>query len=264
MSSQETKKNIYNHLIMLLDESGSMESMGSEPKQAVLTFVKNFKNENTDARLTFATFNDKLTTHLDNSSIEEGELDFHYNPTGCTALFDAITTTINNTLESKEPNTKIMVIITDGQENSSSKYFSNKKDLKKLVTKVETENEWKVIFLGVNIDGFSDAHDMNINLNRISEFDQTHKGSLLELCRTASDAANTFTRSRTNGDTDADLILPSPPKLTKTKMPDPDSDDLPPLVFLPLRRELTSNILEDTKSMFLKSNLSKLNCNNYW
>ena len=241
MSSQEEKSNIYNHLILLLDESGSMESMGSEPKQSVLEFVKNFKKENNESRLTFATFNDKLSTHLDNSSIEEGQLDFHYNPTGCTALFDAITTTINNTLESKEPNTKIMVIITDGQENSSSKY-RNKKELKKLVTKVETENEWKVIFLGVNIDGFSDAHDININLNRISEFDQTHKGSLLELCRTASDAANTFTRSRTNGDTQADLILPSPPpRLRKTHNPDPESNDLPPLVFSPLRREFTSN-----------------------
>ena len=84
-------------------------------------------------------------------------------PSGMTALYDAIWIGCEEQLK-KQKNNVLVVILSDGEDNSSK--HSNK-DIKKLITKLETENGWKFIFLGANIDtrkvstslGISSSHD---------------------------------------------------------------------------------------------------------
>ena len=90
---------------------------------------------------------------------------------GSTALYDAIGKTINK-LDSEKNDEKVLFIITtDGEENSSVEY--NRKDINKLIKK---HNNWEFIFLGANIDAYSEGAAIGIKKNRISNFKKTKNG----------------------------------------------------------------------------------------
>ena len=77
-------------------------------------YIKTFQSdaESSDATFTFVTFNTMMKTHRDSllSDMKEIPEDI-YNPSGYTALNDAICSTIKNILKSSKPDKKIFVII---------------------------------------------------------------------------------------------------------------------------------------------------------
>jgi hypothetical protein len=76
-----------------------------------------------------------------------------------TALYDAIGESVNFQLE-QNPKNVLVVILTDGEENSSQKY--TKSDIKKLLKKMEKENGWKIMYLGANQDSFKVANGIGV------------------------------------------------------------------------------------------------------
>ena len=198
-------------LIIILDESGSMEVMGDEPIKSVNMYIKNFNDDTIpdNKTLTFVTFNTVIKTHIKEvliSDMKEIPEDI-YKPNGVTSLNDAICYTINDVLKGSKPDKKILVIITDGEENFSCDY--NKNDVKNIIKLVEDKHDWKIVFLGANIDSFYEGQNMNINRQRTCQFYQDKPGDLLELCMTTSIASTTFTRARTEGYKDAELTIPN-------------------------------------------------------
>ena len=202
------KKDVFD-LIIMLDESESMKIMGEEPIQSVNMYIKTFQSdaESSDATFTFVTFNTMMKTHRDSllSDMKEIPEDI-YNPSGYTALNDAICSTIKNILKSSKPDKKIFVIITYGEDNSSCNYTKN--DVKDVIKLVEDKHDWKIVFLGANIDAFQEGVFMNISKDRTSQFNQDKYGDLLDLCRITSVAATKFSRARTTGYYDAQLKIP--------------------------------------------------------
>ena len=233
----EKQKNIFD-LIIILDESGSMNCMESEPIQSVNIYIKDFKKEvydsqcKTETTFTFVTFNSTIKYHsIDKSIIDVDEIpEDIYKPYGGTSLNDAICCTIKKTLECSKKNNKIMVIITDGYENSSVLF--NKEDTKNMRELVKTEYKWEVIFIGSDINSFKYWENVNYNSQQIVKFDQNYQGDLLEVSRTTSSSVVEFTRARTEGfvekplkilkrsstellDSNIFLSLPSPSPLSR-------------------------------------------------
>ena len=138
--------NQINHIVILLDESGSMGNNRSEIINAINILIDDQKQYSDNCKLSLICFDHKYNVINDSVHISEAKhLDFSlYQPFGCTALYDAIGKTITKL---KNEQNVFFIIITDGWENSSREY--SKKNIAELVNehKDKTKNNWKFIYL---------------------------------------------------------------------------------------------------------------------
>ena len=142
-----------------LDKSGSMCNMGTEPVDCLNSFFDKQK-ENGDFTASLIFFNDTIESVYKNINGKDivRLKNEDYKPEGLTSLYDAIGFIID---EHKEKKDVIVVILTDGLENSSKKYTSS--EIKKTITIMEKENNWKFIYLAANQDSFAVGEQIGIN-----------------------------------------------------------------------------------------------------
>lgn len=99
-----------------------------------------------------------------------------YRPAGFTALLDAIGITVqqleNEWLRSRDvmPATAVVVIITDGHENSSSIF--QLESIRSMISRLEDTGKWTFSFLGATLDAIHIAHRMNIKEQNSMRFDK--------------------------------------------------------------------------------------------
>jgi len=190
-------------IIILMDESGSMMSMGDEPINSVNTFIneqqKNIINDG--ATFTLITFNDKQRRIIDRQKLIDVKpvKQESYNPEFLTALNDAVCCTIQTELKSGKPCDKVLMIISDGEENSSK--FFTLEDRNKFMTDVRDNYNWKIIFIGANLD----VTKMGVDPSHCASFKQSMSGDLYQLVRQVSQTVNVFRRSKSEGYVDAEL-----------------------------------------------------------
>lgn len=203
------EESIETDVIGIIDRSGSMQYMGAEPIQALNAFLEEQKRNNPDdnALVTLVSFSNDVTTIVDHVPIREvQELEEKdYIPSGCTALNDAVCSTIKKELASDKPRNKVVVVITDGDENASQKYSTV--DTRDAITDAETNYDWKFVFLGANIDAFASGQTINISQERCAQFDSSIPGDLLQLARQTSTNVNNYRRARSEGNCDHELLL---------------------------------------------------------
>lgn len=158
-NKQTTDKEILS-ILFIMDESGSMSSMGNEPIQGLNDFYKK-QNESGEFMSTLCTFSTDVRFAHKNMKGKDIPVitNSQYKPNGMTALYDAIGESVKFQLE-QNPKNVLLVIMTDGEENSSQNY--NKKDIKTLLKKMEDENGWKIMYLGANQDSFKVANGIGI------------------------------------------------------------------------------------------------------
>lgn len=89
---------------------------------------------------------------------------------GSTALLDAIGDVVDT---APYGDRMIVVIQTDGEENSSRRWTNN--TLKALIEKKQGEG-WTFIFLGANVDSFDQARSLGMNLNTVANYDDKLPG----------------------------------------------------------------------------------------
>jgi hypothetical protein len=89
-----------------------------------------------------------------------------------TALLDAVGKTINDVVtrhasleEDEKPGKVILVVITDGHENSSRE-ITQKAELVKMVNKQEEDYGWEIVFLGADIDAWGEGSSMGFSKSR--------------------------------------------------------------------------------------------------
>ena len=195
-------------VIVILDESGSMQNMGNEPVQSVNAFLEEQKKDSVDdgAVFTFTTFNTKSKVIVDHVPIVSAEAiaEDSYKPGGGTALNDAVCFTIEAELKSDKPTNKVVLIITDGQENASQYYTTE--DTRKMIADCQENHDWKFIFIGANIDAFATGHNISVDRAQCSQFAQNIPGDLLQMCRQTSCNVNDFRRARTDGFEPPELV----------------------------------------------------------
>ena len=162
------------HVVMILDESGSMSGIRDDVIKSVNEFIDvQQKETSTNLLFTFVKFNDLVQTVLSKELIQNVPhiTSEKYNPTGCTALFKAISDTID-VFENESD--VIMVIVTDGQENASPKEYTREK-IFNLISNHKNKNGWKFIYLSSDIDTF--AQGVNLGFGSNNDFHHNTTGS---------------------------------------------------------------------------------------
>jgi Mg-chelatase subunit ChlD len=144
--------------IFLLDRSGSMESCWDDTIGGFNSFLNDQKALGLGGTLTLIQFDHEYLISYTAKAIDEVEplTRETFKPRGSTALLDTIGRTIQ---DNKAMNSPTVVVLTDGQENSSHKY--TKAHIKDLVEQ-KTKDGWTFVYLGANQDAFAEAGSMGI------------------------------------------------------------------------------------------------------
>jgi Mg-chelatase subunit ChlD len=142
-------------LVFLLDRSGSMESCRDDTIGGFNSFVKD--QAALGGKLTLVQFDHEIiTTYTDMELKDVVPLTTEtFQPRGSTALLDAIGTIV----KSQKSENPLVIILTDGQENSSTKF--TKAHIKDLIEQ-KTKDGWTFMYLGANQDAFAEAGAMGI------------------------------------------------------------------------------------------------------
>lgn len=153
------------HAYILLDRTGSMQSIWDEALGSVNAYVKALTDgPKADAHVTLAVFDaheglkfDVLRAGVPAATWKD-VTNAEATPRGMTPLFDAIGAIVA-LAEKDAPDRAILVIMTDGQENASREM--KKDDVKAALDRVEKRG-WQVVFLGAEFAKFADADALGI------------------------------------------------------------------------------------------------------
>jgi uncharacterized protein YegL len=148
-------KKIKNKIIYLLDSSYSMFTLRSRALSVFNKILKSNIEENNkfqqSTKITVVKFDDpdslKYIYRNINSNNVKPLTNYDYNPLGgSTALYDAVGQVINYEMSNDDDNecSFLLIVITDGRENSSKKY--NQEKLSKLIKKANGTDRWTITF----------------------------------------------------------------------------------------------------------------------
>lgn len=157
-------------IVFLLDRSGSMAGCESDTIGGYNSYIKNEKNKN--ALVTTVLFDDNyemLNERVKISDITE-LTNKNYFVRGSTALLDAIGKTINY-LDHEGAKKVMFIITTDGLENSSREFSKNK-----IKSMIEKHNNWEFMYIGADIDSYSEGYSIGIKKENISNYRKDKKG----------------------------------------------------------------------------------------
>jgi len=156
-----------NRVNILLDRSGSMETMWKEALDGINSYVE--KLSDTGAEVVLAVFDTQSYEVIRRcmASAWKPITSEDVTPRGGTPLLDAAARTIHNMIDSKAERA-ILVVVTDGYENASIKYKASEvKELTKLLT---TKYNYDTVFIGANFDGINDVMTQNFGINDAGKF----------------------------------------------------------------------------------------------
>lgn len=173
----------YINIICILDRSGSMSDLAKEAINGFNMFLEDQKNLKGNAKMSILLFDNEFIKLVDNKNIKKVEPlnDKTYVPRNSTSLYDAIGLSIDEEIDklSKIPLDKratktLVVITTDGFENSSRKYNGQK--IKEMITDMRDNFKWEFIFLAANQDAMFTADNLGISRGNSLNFSATEKG----------------------------------------------------------------------------------------
>ena len=179
------KKNL-TEMVFILDKSGSMSGLEADTIGGFNGMIERQKKEEGEALVSTVLFSDESTVIHDRVDLRKVEplTDRQYFVGGCTALIDAIGGAIHHignvhkyAREEDRPEHTIFVITTDGMENASRRYSSDK--VKAMVQRQKEKYGWEFLFLGANIDAVETAAHIGISEDRAVRFHSDSAGQAL-------------------------------------------------------------------------------------
>ncbi len=185
--TNETKTKVKNNiteLVFILDRSGSMSGLESDTIGGFNSLIEKQRKENGKCYVTTVLFDNLVETLHDRVDLEKimPMTDKEYYVRGCTALIDAIGSTITHVAQIHKyirredvPEHTMFVIITDGMENASREYSSAK--VKKMIEKEKEKYGWEFLFIGANIDAVETASHFGIGADRAVNYHADKKGT---------------------------------------------------------------------------------------
>jgi len=171
-------------ITIILDRSGSMESVRSDTIGGFNSFLDEQQKTEGDAVLSLVQFDNQYDILYSGKDIKQADkLSMStFQPRGSTALYDAIGRTINVTgdrlaelPESERPDKVVCVIMTDGFENASREFDSIK--IAEMIRE-QTENyNWQFLFVGANQDAILSAKAIGIAATHSMSYAPTSEGT---------------------------------------------------------------------------------------
>ncbi len=177
-------KNNITELVFIIDRSGSMGGLESDTIGGFNSLIRKQKKQQGECFVTtvlFDNFIERLHDRVELSEVKELTED-DYTVRGCTALIDAIGTsvehieTVHKYIRAEDvPERTMFVIITDGMENASHRFSSD--EVKKMIEKHKKADIWEFLFIGANIDAVETAKDFGIDEERAVNYHADEKGT---------------------------------------------------------------------------------------
>lgn len=190
-------------ICLILDRSGSMQGRETDVIGGVNSFIEEQKKLPDPASIAFVRFDTQATERFrEMGPLEKVEplTASDYVPRGGTPLLDAVGMTItklDDDWKVEKPERCIVVIVTDGQENSSHEYTKAK--VQALIKARQDSGMWAFIYLGANVDAFAEAGSLGIAAANTAGYTNTSAGTE-SLYKTASASVG---RMRATGSTRA-------------------------------------------------------------
>jgi uncharacterized protein YegL len=170
----------YRHIALIIDRSGSMEPVRHDTEGGIKTFIEDQRKvpgRTTVSLYQFDTHHDEVHSFAD----VHGDLAYALVPRGGTALLDAVGFAVTKTGEhlaamgeDSRPGEVVVLIATDGEENSSREYALPQ--VREMITRQQDAFGWQFVFIGANQDAFASGGAMGIHAAATADYapDATH------------------------------------------------------------------------------------------
>ena len=179
------KKNL-TEIVFILDRSGSMSGLEADTIGGFNSMIEKQKKAEGEALISTVLFDNTSEFIHDRVDIQSIKpmTDADYTARGCTALLDAIGGAIHHignvhkyARAEDVPEHTMFVITTDGMENASRHYDSEK--VKKMIERQKEKHGWEFLFLGANIDAVETARHFGISEDRAVNYHSDSEGTQL-------------------------------------------------------------------------------------
>lgn len=183
-------KNLDTHYLLVLDRSGSMSSCWDSTIRGLneqFGTIRHLEEKYPEQRyfVSLVVFDTEIDTIMENRPISEVK-DFdgsEFPPRGGTALHDAMGVGISNLKayltkkdkDSKDISTALVVVMTDGEENSSREH--NSESIKKTIQELEKTGAWTFSYMGANQDAVLAASRYGIRAGNSITYASTARGA---------------------------------------------------------------------------------------
>lgn len=173
-------------IVFILDRSGSMSGLEADTVGGFNAMIAKQKREPGEALISTVLFDDESVVIHDRVPVQNiapmTERDYYVR--GCTALLDAIGGAIHHignvhkyARTEDVPEHTLFVITTDGMENASRRYDSER--VKQMIERQKARHGWEFLFLGANIDAVETAGRFGIGADRAVNYYADRAGTQL-------------------------------------------------------------------------------------
>ena len=222
-NTNEKAANGITELVFILDRSGSMSGLESDTVGGFNSVIEEQRKKEGRVYVSTVLFNHEsfvLHDRVDIDKIEKmKESDFVVG--GSTALIDAMGGAIHHignvhkyARSEDVPENTIFVIMTDGMENSSRVYSSDK--VREMVERQQKKYGWQFLFLGANIDAVETARSYGIDRRGAVQFESDSEGQKMNY-RAVDRAVCSIRKCGSLDDSWADEIKEREKKIKKEK-----------------------------------------------
>lgn len=179
-----TNQNNVTEMVFILDRSGSMAGLESDTIGGFNSLIEKQKKLDGKAYVSTVLFDNLTEVIHDRVEIQNIKpmTEEEYFVRGCTALIDAIGGAIHHIANIHKyarpedvPSHTVFVIITDGAENASRHYTSDR--VKAMIEKEKEQYGWEFMFIGANIDAVETAREYGIDESRAVNYNADTVGT---------------------------------------------------------------------------------------
>ena len=176
------RKNL-TEIVFILDRSGSMSGLERDTIGGFNSMIEQQKKAEGEALISTVLFDNVSEVLHDRVNVRDIRpmIDRDYTVRGCTALLDAIGGAIHHignvhkyARPEDVPEHTMFVITTDGMENASRRYNSEK--VKQMIERQKAKYGWEFLFLGANMDAVQEAARFGIGADRAVRFENDAQG----------------------------------------------------------------------------------------
>lgn len=172
----------YRHYILIVDRSGSMAELAGEATNGIAHFLSDQMTLGGKASVSLHQFDTEHDTIHDFTPLAVAAASrYVLVPRGGTALNDAIgfaITTEGETLakmaENDRPGKVVVLIVTDGKNNSSHEYSTAQ--IRAMITDQHDTWKWEFSYIGANVDAFAEGEARGINAAATLDYNATPSG----------------------------------------------------------------------------------------